>query len=213
MKIVITGPEFCGKSTLARDLQHALRKRGYASRIIEFGHTLSGDKFNDPNTLIAIRHQFQHSSMNARARFLLEAWRKLLDTSQSEIQIIEGYWYKYFVNERSHGLNKTHLDNFELKLPQPDHVYYLPIDMQSMWERKRASTAPEMKRSAFFSLKDLDEWEQFLVFQRLRGRVWKDLHGAHPEWVDLSERWTQRERILYILRDIQESAQKYLLAS
>lgn len=148
MKILITGPDGCGKDTQIARLQTELSGQGYSVTVITIW---DGKKHLLPWLPLGQKMQILQSLLKdyptgARSYFLMSLWKTAEEKAleqKSDIYLINGGYQKYWASEMAHG---DHSPSWKVAEPQflkPDLTFYLKADVETCLKRKENLSAYE----------------------------------------------------------------------
>lgn len=139
--IVVTGADACGKDTqIASLVQHYADLGQHAQALTIWDSLQDFSHIEDKKTLMDVLDSFlMKFEPHARSLFLLSCLRNSLDKikSQSEVVILNGYFYKYWASEMSYGLAKSFWQNeVQGLLPVPEKIFYLRTPVEQCLSRR-----------------------------------------------------------------------------
>lgn len=138
-----------GKTTLALKLGEYLRKNHYEVEVIH-GHqyTTAKKSFNtSENQVRRYRLFFSLLTPFAYLDNLLTYFKKYRPSNQQKIVISDRYFYDKVSRMLFYGiLNKWFASIYLKLLPKPDYVFFLDINEQIAWQRKKEYAIEEYRR-------------------------------------------------------------------
>lgn len=150
MRIVcITGTDGAGKSTQIAELGSALGERGLTVRAVSIWDGLTSEAVRDRLAFQSREQVYRYLEVLtplSRTYFLFHALRLSLDLAadgQSDILLLDGYWYKYYATEVAGGVDAEAVRAMAAGFPVPDRTFYLKVDTRDAALRKQELTAYE----------------------------------------------------------------------
>lgn len=192
----VTGPDGSGKSTQVAAVAGRLREEGrsvassqiwdpmldpaFAGRAL-FDRPAKADAYlellDSTSRMYFLCHALQESLVRARAR-------------QTDVVLLNAYWYKYYAVEVAHGGDAPTLRTINSVLPEPDVTFYLRISPSAAARRKERFTGYE---TGFAAARTAAAFESFQVpaareMEALAGEFgWIALPGGEPA-AEITER-------------------------
>lgn len=171
--ICITGPDGSGKTTVIKALK---------SVFPEYIESTIWDALNHSEVKLFssksdIDHYLGLMSAEARVMFLAHALKFATDesvNSNSEIIILNGYIYKYFVSEAARNCNRDLLLHLERSFPKPEKVIYLDTPLEVTADRKSHFSTYECGGSK------MNDRDSFVDFQKRCQVEWTKY--LRPDW-------------------------------
>jgi thymidylate kinase len=140
LKLALTGNDGAGKSTQCQLLKDALIEKGYKVRIVS---AWDGLAHMGSDGLLSTQEGVQKYLMSCDARsrflFLMHAVSRSFDDglkSESDILILDGYWFKYALSEGVLGNDPTWIQNVCSGFERPQATFYLRLSPQDSLARK-----------------------------------------------------------------------------
>lgn len=182
--IAVTGPDGSGKSTACSSASRLLSEKLGPGAVAEVSVWDALRPIPGIQTPFGSRREAEAylAALDGPSRtlFIFHALRRSLQlalASSARVLLLNGYWYKYAVSELGYGVDEDVVRGAARAFPRPGGVFFLDIDPETAWERRRVSTRYEGGGDA----------SGFLAFQRRLRPVWERLRSVEaPPWVTLS---------------------------
>lgn len=179
-RIVITGPDGCGKTAVLKQCSSQLQNHGFQTQVLSIWDALSTqEQFRSKREIL---QYLEKLTGWARIHFLqhgLAILSQLIHEATSDFVLIDGYWYKYFLAEAVHQpkleINESHFSHFN----EIDQVIFLETPLEIISIRKQT-----------FSMYECGGKEQnlahFVQFQKKLHEKWDHYVEQKCEWLTIS---------------------------
>jgi thymidylate kinase len=135
--------------------------------------------------------------MSSTPRLLFLLWAAVLALTDregefgGEIALLDGYWMKHAASEVAYGADLAWVEAVVGGLPLADHVFYLRLDPEVAWQRKRGAALPyecgmdySCKRASFLAhqraIQDvLDGWAERYGWHVVDARTQLTIQAGH----------------------------------
>ena len=199
-KIVIAGPDGCGKSTLIRTLAKEMESRGHSVTLNSPWDGMRLQKtFTSKSAIMDYLKQLPDLS---RLLFILHGLILSMEQAlkqKSDFLLIYSYWYKFFLVE-SKIQNSVSLRPYFNHLPEPDKVYFLRTPLSVITARKQSHSYYECGGA-------VPSRENFSDFQHSLHQAWERFVTAQHSWSVLCG-LSNPERICQIIMSEENLPQK-----
>jgi len=176
--ICITGLDGTGKSTVVHAL-HKIHPQAYVVSVWDILNHHPGLLFSskkDVDTYLC------NLTPDARLLFLAHALKYGIDKaleSESDLVILNAYYYKYFASELALGASAELVRSLEKTFPEPNTVIKLELDVETAAKRKKTFSRYEC------GTKTADEIN-FINFQKQVSQYWSNFKGSAFSTVNAS---------------------------
>lgn len=190
--VAVTGPDGSGKSTACSSAMSLLVAKLGPGAVAEVSVWDALRPLPGIQTPFGSRREAEAylASLDGPSRtlFIFHALRRSLQlglASDAQVLLLNGYWYKYAVSELGYGVDEEVVRGAARAFPAPDRVFFLDVDPETAWERRRVSTAREPHGSTRYE--GGGDEGGFLAFQRRLRPIWERLSAQEsPTWVKIS---------------------------
>jgi thymidylate kinase len=181
--VVITGPDGSGKSTACSAVSESLKTEFNSVAVCSIWDALAGQSVFSSKQ--GVGEYLTTLSGEARTLFLCHAMLQSLELAlkkNTELVLIDGYFYKYVVSELAYGVPMDIIRGATLAFPKPRCTFYLNVTPEEAWKRK---TRGSSGTSAYERGKGSDTEEAFLHFQNQMHAKWSEVQAAWGPWKEL----------------------------
>jgi len=168
--ICITGLDGTGKSTVV-DALHKIHPQAYVVSVWDILTRHPGLLFSSKKI---VDTYLCNLTPDSRLLFLAHALKYGIDKaleSESDLIILNAYYYKYFASELALGASAELVHSLEKTFPEPNIIIKLEVDVETAAERKKTFSRYEC------GTKTADEIN-FISFQKQASQYWNNFKGS-----------------------------------